>query len=150
MIITSLYLTRNRNPHLCQTGKSTTIRRTAVQEPCVSRHHGEPIEGSPKTHRASHFYLWYRGVHGGPSIFPYYAESFSDSWCRFFRILYICKYIYLYIYIRIVLFCTLCTHGIKSIAITQPTRLHTEKYIWNLIKWFGTKRTLSTWFQINQ
>ena len=35
------------NVHWFQTGKNTTIRRASVQEPCVSRHQGAPLEGSP-------------------------------------------------------------------------------------------------------
>ena len=34
-----------------QAGKTTAIRRTAVREASVSRHHGGPIEGPPETSR---------------------------------------------------------------------------------------------------
>ena len=53
-------------------GKTTTIRRTAVRETCVSRYHGGPIEGSLKILETSRHYdtegfedkitaVWYRG-----------------------------------------------------------------------------------------
>ena len=54
-----------------QSGKTTTIRRIAVRETCISRHHGSPITGSLEPfgplqdYRIEGFY----GL-GGPLIGP--------------------------------------------------------------------------------
>ena len=39
-----------------QAGNTTTIRRTAVRETCVSQHRGDLIEGPPDTSRTSQHY----------------------------------------------------------------------------------------------
>ena len=43
-------------PTFYQTRKTTAIRRVAVRETGVSRHHGGPIEGPPETPRKSLYY----------------------------------------------------------------------------------------------
>ena len=39
-----------------RTGKTTAIRRIAVKETSVSRHHGNPIEGLSESRRISQYY----------------------------------------------------------------------------------------------
>jgi len=56
-----------------QAGKTAAIRRTAVREAGVSRHHRATIECPPETPPTSEHYR-IEGFKGGPLIGPHYAE----------------------------------------------------------------------------
>ena len=58
----------------CRSGETTPIRRIAVRENGVSRHHGGVFEGSLKTIRTSQHYR-IEGFKGGPQLGPNYAET---------------------------------------------------------------------------
>ena len=65
-------------PHRCttssnQAGKATAIRRIAVRETSVSRHHGGSIEGPLKPH-VHYRTIVLRVIRRGASIGPHYAE----------------------------------------------------------------------------
>ena len=52
-----------------RTGKTTNIRRIAVREASVSRHHGGAFKAHPNTHRISEHYR-IEGFNGGSLISP--------------------------------------------------------------------------------
>ena len=88
-------------------GKTAAIRRTAVREAGVSRHHGGPIGDTPETTRTSRYYRregFKEGVLNWAPIMPR-GVSASDSRFEFFpagnhvrdhRLIYI-YYIFIYI-----------------------------------------------------
>ena len=91
-------------------GNTATVRRTAVREAGVSRHHGAPIECLLKPHRPSQHYHMRssRAAKKGSPIMPRDTslsdDKFFQSWLRTPGIIKgsircCCRYIYIYIYI---------------------------------------------------
>ena len=80
-----------------QNGKTTTIRRSAVREAGVSRHHGGPIEGPTETHQISQHYkiVGLRKLRNPDLTGIFFAES-PRIFHKKFQLLLIKLFIYLF------------------------------------------------------